>query len=441
MTRSRWVLVSLLVLALGGGIALLWPNTGPIVSFAPVGKDPWPLTIDAQTSRAFVYNRTDGTVSTIDTTTGALMRTVSAGSSFAFMAIDRRTSRVFASSGGDDTIYTLDARSGIVLHAVTDTDATTRQPAVDEASNHVFVGHRDIATITMLDARTGAIIRHIPACSGSFALATSARTGHIFAKCNDGTVDMLDARTGRVLRTIPIAPGNFGYVFVDEHTNRVFSCSNDNPSTIDVLDAQTGAHLHTITNVNAVTTPAVDERTGRVYAALGGPGIPSASVTTSQIAVLDGWTGAVVRRIGVADNPTAVTVDSRTGYIFVASVGAVGLNSEPTGYGVLSVLERANGALRHRMSIGIFPSAMAIDPVARRLLVDNETVDLNDFSSGFSGALTTSPPETGWARTRRQVLRLLKSALPSWLPFKVTVPSPPSPPTNGTVTTLDLARL
>jgi hypothetical protein len=258
----------------------------------------------------------------------------------------------------------------------------------------------------------------IPACSGSFALAASARTGHIFAKCNDGTVDMLDARTGRVLRTIPIAPGSFGYVFVDEHTNRVFSCSNDNPSTIDVLDAQTGAHLHTITNVNAVTTPAVDERTGRVYAALGGPGIPSASVTTSQIAVLDGWTGAVVRRIGVADNPTAVTVDSRTGYIFVASVGAVGLNSEPTAYGVLSVRESANGALRHRMSIGIFPSAMAIDPVARRLLVDNETVDLNDFSSGFSGALTTSPPETGWARTRRQVLRLLKSAATQLAPVQ-----------------------
>ncbi len=441
MTRFHWVLVSLLVVALGGGIALLWLNTGPIVSFTPVGKDPWPLTIDAQTSRAFVYNRTDGTVSTIDTVTGALVRTVSAGSSFAFMAIDRRTSRLFASSGGDDTIYTLDARRGVVLHAATDTDITTRQAAVDEASNHVFVGHRDIPTITMLDARTGAIVRHIPACRGSFALAASARTHHIFAKCNDGTTDMLDARTGRVLRTIPIAPGNFGYVFVDEHTNRVFSCSVDNPSTIDVLDARTGAHLYTIANVNAVTTPTVDERTGRVYAALGGPGVPGASATTSQIVALDGWTGAIVQRIRVADNPTTVAVDSRTGHIFVASVGAVGPNSEPTGYGVLSVLDGATGALLQHVSIGIFPSALALDPVARRLLVDNETVDLNDFSSGFSGALTTSPPETGWARTRRQVLRLIKSALPSWLPFKVTVPPPPSPPTNGTVTTLDLTRL
>ena len=71
----------------------------------------------------------------------------------------------------------------------------------------------------------------------------------------------------------------------------------------------------------------------------------------------------------------------------------------------------------------------------------NETVDLNDSSSGFSGALTTSPPETGWARTKRQGLRLLKSVLPNWFPLTVIVPPPPSPPTNGTVTTLDLARL
>jgi len=458
MARFRWVLVGLLIVALGGGSALLWPNTGPIISFAAVGKDPWPLTIDERTSRAFVYNRTDGTVSTIDTATGALVRTVSAGSSFAFMAVDRRTSRVFASSGGDDTIYTLDAQSGIVLHAVTDTDQTTRQPAVDEASNHVFVGHRDIPTVTILDARTGAIVRHIPACSrsvsqaakvlprylfatGSFALAASARTHHIFAKCNNGTMDMLDARTGRVLRTSPIAPGEFGYVFVDEHTNRVFSSSNSNPATIDMLDARTGAHLHTIANVNAVTTPTVDERTGRVYAALGGPGVPGASVTTSQIALLDGWTGAIVRRIRVADNPTVVAIDSRTGHIFVASVGAVGPGSEPTGYGILSVLDGASGALLHRVSIGIFPASMAVDPAAKRVLVDNETVDLNNFASGFSGALTTSPPETGWARTRRQLLQVIKSALPGWFPFKVTVPPPPSPPTNGTVTTLDLARL
>jgi DNA-binding beta-propeller fold protein YncE len=441
MTRFHWVLAGLLIVVLGSGITLLWPNTGPIVGFAAVGKDPWPLVIDAKTARAFVYNRTDGTVSTIDTVTGALVHTALAGSQFAFMTVDRRTSRVFASSGGDDTIYTLDARTGVVLHAVRDTDVTTRQPAMDEASNHVFVGHRDVPTITMLDARTGAIIRHIPACDGSFALAASVRTGHIFAKCNDGTTDMLDARTGRVLRTIPISVGSFGYVFVDEHTNRVFSCSNDNTNAIDVVDARTGAHLYTIAGVNAVNPPTVDERTGRVYAALGGPGIPSASVTTSQIAVLDGWTGRVLRRIKVADNPTVVAVNSRTGHILVASVGAVNSSSQPTGFGVLSVLNGASGALLRRVSIGIFPADMAIDPVARRLLVDNETVDLNDFSTGFSGALTTSPPETGWARTRRQALRFIKSALPSWFPFKVMVPPPPSPPTNGTVTTLDLASL
>ena len=447
MRRFHWVVLGLLIVVLGGGTVLLWPDSGPIVAFATVGKDPWPLVVDAATSRAFVYNRTDGTVSTINTVSGALLRTVSAGSQFAFMAVDQRTHRLFVSSGGDDTIYMLDARSGVVLHHVTEPNALTpRQPVVDEQTNRVFVGHRDPDIVTMLDARSGVILRDIGVCSGSFAMAVSARTGHIFAKCNDGTTDMLDGRTGRVLRTISITPGQFGFAFVDEYTNRVFVSGSIN--AIDVLDARTGTLLHTITNVDAVTTPFVDERTGRVYAALGGPGIPNSnpsfpglSAATSQIAVLDGWTGRVLHRIIVMANPTIITVDSHNSHILVGSVGPVASGSEPAGYGVLSVVDAASGATLRRVSIGILPADMAIDARTGHVLVDNETVDLNIFSSGSSGALTTSPPETGWARTKRHILEGIKHILPSWLPFKLMVPPPPSPPTRGTVTTLDLARL
>lgn len=44
-------------------------------------------------------------------------------------------------------------------------------------------------------------------------------------------------------------------------------------------------------------------------------------------------------------------------------------------------------------------------------------------------------------RTDRHLLDNIKHILPDWLPLKVTVLPSPSPPTHGTVTTLDLARL
>ena len=119
MRHIRWAVVGLLSVVLVGGIALVQTGSGPVVSFATVGQDPWPLDIDAQTSRAFVYNRTDGTVSTINTVTGALVRTVAAGSQFAFMALDQRTQRLFVSSG-DNHVYMLDTRTGLVLRQITD---------------------------------------------------------------------------------------------------------------------------------------------------------------------------------------------------------------------------------------------------------------------------------------------------------------------------------
>lgn len=448
MRRFRWVGLALLAAVLSGGAVLMWPDTSPIVSFATVGQDPWPLAIDTGTSHAFVYNRTDGTVSTIDTLTGALVHTVKAGSSwatnFAFLAVDQRTQRVFVSSGGDNTIYTLDARSGVVLHHVTDWNAPSpRHVVVDERSNHIFVGHRDSSLVTMLDARSGVILREIPACNGSFIMAASARTGHIFAKCNDGYTDMLDARTGRVLRQTA-TPSMWGWGVMDERTDRFFA-GGDSPPQVDVLDARTGAHLATIKNINCSGVPTVDKRTGHVFISLITQSNPNGNGYVAppkpEVLVLDGWTGAILQRLIVADNPNPVVVDDKTGHILVASAGPVNAANNPTGYGTLSVFDNKGRRLLRTVPLGINPADMAVDAHSRHVLVANETVDLNNaLQTGTSSTLTTSPPETGWARLRRQLLGRVKRFWPSWLPFP-TVPPPPSPPTKGTVTTLDLTRL
>jgi len=444
MRRIGWVAVGLLIIVLAGGIAFFQTGSSPIVSFVTVGQDPWPLAIDEWTSRAFVYNRTDGTVSTINTVTGALVRTVAAGSQFAFMAVDQRTHRLFVSSG-DNHVYMLDTRNGLVLRQITDSSTTSpRHVVVDERSNHVFVGHRDSTLVTMLDARSGATLREIPACGGSFIMAASARTGHIFAKCNDGYTDMLDARTGRVLRQVA-TPSMWGWGVVDERTDRFFA-GGDSPPRVDVLDARTGAHVATIKNVNCPGVPTVDEQTGHVFVSLITQSNPNGNGYVAprqpEVLMLDGWTGAVLRRLIVADNPNPVVVDDKTGHILVASAGPVNTANDPTGYGVLSVLDGTTGRVLRTVPLGVNPADMGVDARSGRVLVANETVNLsNSLQTGLSATLTTSPPETAWARRRCQMLDSVKRLVPGWLPFRVTVPPRPSPPTKGTVTTLDLARL
>lgn len=445
MRRSRWgrgtVALAVLLGVLGGGIAYDRAQGDPVVASVSVGIDPSPLVVDAATNRAFVYNRTDGTVSTLDTRSGAVRDTVPVGSQYAWMAVAQRAGRVFVSSGGNDSITMLDARSGRVLRVDAPiAEATVRQIAVDEASGHVFVGHRDINVVSLLDAHSGAILRRVPVCGGPFAVADSARTGHVFVKCNDGVVDMLDARSGRVLHHVALPLSAFGYVFVDDATNRVFVQDETTSGRLAVLDAHTGA-LSAVRHVVSIANPVADPRTGHVYLSLGGPGIPGSPGAASQVAMLDGRSGAVLRRVVVPANPTVLACDARSGHLLVASVGAVRANLQPAGDGTLSVLDAATGAILRRVPLGLAPADMAIDPTAGRVLVDNSARDMSGYASGFSKAISAIPSEDLLTRVTRQVLTAARDVVPRWVPLAIQAPPPPAPPTRGTITTLDLARL
>ncbi len=430
MSRRRSVvIVPLLALLVAGGIAAAMVSRATadvVLRTVTVGHAPyWTLALDERTSRAFIFNRQDGTLNVLDTRTGALLRTVTLAPGNVWLAVAERAGRVFVSGYDTGTITMLDARSGAVLHSVP--VGTGMGLAVDEQTNHVFVGSAN-STVTMLDARSGIILRHLPACFEPFAVAVSVRTGHVFAKCDNGTIAMLNARTGQLLRVVPDQSGKYGAIIVDERTNRVFACWGNVPQ-IDVLDARTGAFLHTI-NIDNSSALAIDERTGRVYLGLGDANTVTPPPHKSEVVVLDGQSGALLRRVPVAANPFSLAVDPRTGHVLVGSAGPLdSLSDLPTGDGTLSVLDAARGRVLRAIRIGASPSDVAIDARAERALVVNSYSDTHG-----KGALKAWRPREGWWP---RALRRIKQVI-CCLPFQA--PPPPSPTTNGTVTTLDLSR-
>jgi DNA-binding beta-propeller fold protein YncE len=430
MSRRRSVvIVPLLALLVAGGIAAAMVSrttTDVVLRTVTVGHAPyWTLALDERTGRAFIFNRQDGTLNVLDTRTGALLRTVTLAPGNVWLAVAERAGRVFVSGYDTGTITMLDARSGAVLHSVA--NGTDMGLAVDERTNRVFVGSVN-STVIMLDARSGIILRHLPACYEPFAVAVSVRTGHVFAKCDDGTTDMLDTRTGRVLRKIANNSGSYGSMLVDERTNRVFTVGNQ--PQLDVLDARTGAYLHTIAFDATALGPVADERTGRVYLTLGDANAVTAPPHKSEVVVLDGQSGALLRRVPVAANPFSLAVDPRTGHVLVGSAGPLdSLSDLPTGDGTLSVLDAARGRVLRAIRIGASPSDVAIDARAERALVVNSYSDTHG-----KGALKAWRPREGWWP---RALRRIKQVI-CCLPFQA--PPPPSPTTNGTVTTLDLSR-
>ncbi len=87
-------------------------------------------------------------------------------------------------------------------------------------------------------------------------------------------------------------------------------------------------------------------------------------------------------------------------------------------------------SILHTVQIGVSPSDVAVDAQTGRVLVVNSYSDTHG-----KGALKAWHPYESWWP---QVLRRIRQVI-CCLPFQA--PSPPAPTTNGTVMTLDLARL
>jgi DNA-binding beta-propeller fold protein YncE len=413
------VLVTVLLVA-GVATSHLLPGAGPgaarslVVRTVTVGPQPaaW-FTVDAQSSRAFVSVQGDQTLRVLDAASGALLRTIGGrGGNEVWLAVNSRAGRVYVSNETDATVSVLDGRTGAVVRttavaADANGDLSTGPLAVDAQTGRVFMAHFAGATVTVLDPRSGAALRQLSVCQRPGALAVSVRTGHVFAKCNDGVTDMLDEHTGRVLSSTP-TQSIYGCMLVDERTNRVFELGfpTVGPPHLDVLDARTGRVVHTIPGIGPqgsmtqasygqrdCPNVAVDRQTGRVYVALLGPGVVGSTATRSEVAVLDGVTGAVLRRFPVADNPVSLAVDSRTGHVLVASAGKVNSAGLPLGNGTVSVLDGASGQVLRTAAVGVNPAAIVVDEQARRALVLSSATDINGTG------LMTNPTGQGTVST------------------------------------------
>jgi YVTN family beta-propeller protein len=109
------------------------------------------MALSARTGRAFVAN-SDGTASTLDAASGAVLRTVRVGRQPLTLALDEATKRVFIGNAGSGTVSVLDAGTGILRGTI----KVGKQPialGLDEPAGRLFVVNGGAGTVTILDAR------------------------------------------------------------------------------------------------------------------------------------------------------------------------------------------------------------------------------------------------------------------------------------------------
>jgi YVTN family beta-propeller protein len=327
---------------------------------------PTALAVDTRTQHAYVRNG-DGTVSVLDLTRGATLRTVVVSQPDADaqgLAVDETTGRVFVTSGS--AVSVLDATSRSLLRTVR-LGAFPDDISVDTTDNRVFVP-TGFGTVSMLDARSGALLRTVHTGGAPAVIpgvAVDERTRRVFVAAT-GFVKVLDASTGALVRTVSgVAPGE-AYIAVDAASSRVF-LANFVGSAVSIFDACDGTLLRTLGarqgyKNSFVGSLVVDERAGRVF------------VVGGNVSVLDARSGAVLitRRLprtgpgGVAGRSD---VDEQTGHLFVPISYTTYNQGSLTG--TVSVVDPATARVLKTIPVGVQPVSAVVNERARQVLVLN----------------------------------------------------------------------
>lgn len=366
-----------------------------------VGQNPTAVAVDTQTARAFVLNTGTldrlgnptgpGSVSVLDTASGAVLGTVVVGTDPNAAAVDEARGRVFVVNGGSfdsygrqtgrGTVSVLDARTAHVLRTVT-VGVAPGAVVVDQQTGHVFVlnrgtGGNDRGSVSVLDARTGLLLRTVLVGVYPASAAIDMPLGRLFvANLVSNTVSVLDTRRAVLLLTITLgpAPGTAVALAVDARTQRVIALSlpphlagggGGILGHVTTFNATTG-HLVRVVPLPGPAALGVDQRAGHAF-------VSGGTVRGGSVSMLDTRSGTVLTTIHMRTYPGAMAVDPQGHRAFVLTTGALNPNRGGVSgsRGSVAEVDTRTGILDCTRGVGTRPTALAVDARTAHIFVVN----------------------------------------------------------------------
>ncbi len=237
--------------------------------------------------------------------------------------------------------------------------------AVNPGNNRIYVGlvNSGKYSVSVINGATNTVIDNVPLSYGSLVDAVNITTGRVYvAGCTytEATVicgvSVLDGATDKVLATIPINASNgigLEGIAVNPVTNRVYVADGSNLE-VDVIDGNSNAMIANISMGGQQPLGlAVDFGTNQVVATING----------DQIAVIDGRTNTILRRIMVGSENANVAVNSFTSMAYVTN--------ETFSESTVGVVNLKSPKVVTNVSTGDNPFGVAVDIFSNLIFVTN----------------------------------------------------------------------
>jgi DNA-binding beta-propeller fold protein YncE len=144
----------------------------------------------------------------------------------------------------------------------------TRWAIYDPRTETFFINIASPARIVTIDARDPNKIskEYVVPAEGPHGLDLDPATGRLFCACDAGILFAIDAGSGRVLRDVPLS-GAPDVIFLNPRTGRLYVAIGD-PGVIDVIDIAAMRREEVVPTEAGAHTLALDRKRSKVYAFL-----------------------------------------------------------------------------------------------------------------------------------------------------------------------------
>ncbi len=261
------------------------PPEWTVDSSITMGSSPSGVAVNADGTRAYVTNQGAGTVSVIDTASGAVVSTITVGSSPSAVALSPDGTRAYVANRGAGTVSVINTANGAVVTTVK-VGVNPTDVAVTPDGTRVFVVNSGAGTVTKIDATTNKVtVAAIKVGNGSSSIAITP----------DGKYALVTNKTDNTVSVITLS------------WNGVKTVTGVGTSPTDIVIAANGttAYIANLDGTVAVATinPTTNTATVSTHLTVGAPA--NSLALTSD--------GAVLLVAGTNDTVTAV--DTATGGI------------------------------------------------------------------------------------------------------------------------------
>ena len=233
-----------------------------VVATVPVGLAPYGVAVNPTTSRIYVANNGNSTVSVIDGATNTVMATV-AGVPSPSVAVNPATNRIYVINLLGPNVQVIDGATNTVV-ATAPVGINPYGIAVNPTTNRIYVANRGSNDVSVIDGATNTVVATVAVGLEPCGVAVNTSTNRIYVSNLSGNnVSVIDGATNTVTATVPVGTQPYG-VAVNTSTNRIY-VANSGSTNVSVIDGPTNTVVATVPVGTFPYGVAVNPTTSRIY--------------------------------------------------------------------------------------------------------------------------------------------------------------------------------